>query len=178
MKKVKFAQALHCLLKNNKYFQMKKIIILCIAATLTSAGSSVYSQTYTTPADTVALNAEYLKLTTDITTLNASLDKAKSEQEQQAKKSANANADAQSTASKTSNKADQSTGESVKDARKAKREAKRSVKDAKDARHAKGNLDDANKKVEKLSAELQKKQDRLNALNKMRSSIGLSSQKN
>ncbi|MEO6258080.1 MAG: hypothetical protein ABIO82_05285 [Ginsengibacter sp.] len=150
------------------------MIILFIAATFLSAGSSLYSQKYTTTADTIALNAEYLKLTNDIAALNISLDKARSEQDKQVKKSAVATSDAQSTASKAIDKAEQSTGESVKDARKAKRQARKSVKDAKDARHAKGDLDDANKKVEKLSGELQKKQDRLNELNNMRSTIELS----
>ena len=35
------------------------------------------------------------------------------------------------------------------------------MKDAKDARHAQGNLDDSNKKVAKLTADLEQKQKRL-----------------
>ena len=60
---------------------------------------------------------------------------------------------------------------SVKEAKRAKREARRSVRDAKDARHAQGNLEDSNKKVSKLSAELEKKQQRLKELDEMRTSI-------
>ncbi len=152
---------------------MKKMITLCLTAFMLSAGSSIYAQTYKTIADSAALNAEYLKVNNDITILTASLDKAKSDQDKEAKRAANATADAQSTADKTSDKADNANGSSVKDAKRAKRQARRSVKDAKQARHAESNLDDANKKVEKLTSQLQKKQDRLKELDNMRVSLGM-----
>lgn len=151
---------------------MKKITEFFIIAFCVFTAAPAFSQTYKAAADTAKLNAEYIKVSNDITSLSAALDKAKEEQSKRTTKAASATADAQNTADKTSDKASQSTGESVKDARRAKKEARRSVKDAKDARHAKSNLDDANRKVEKLTNQLQKKQDRLKELDAMRSSIG------
>ena len=150
---------------------MKKIIVFSAAAIFMLAALPSFSQTYKTIADTAALNAEYMKVSHDITDLSAKLDKAKSDQADDAKKANDASADAQSTASKASDKAEKSIDGSVKEAKRAKREARRSVRDAKDARHAQGNLNDSNKKVDNLSADLEKKKERLKELDEMRASI-------
>jgi chromosome segregation ATPase len=150
---------------------MKKIIVFSTAAIFILAALPAFSQTYKTVADTAALNAEYIKLSHDITDLKAKLDKAKSDLEHDTKKANEATSDAQSTASDASDKAAKSIDGSVKEAKKSKREARRSVRDAKDARRAQGNLEDSNKKVSKLSAELEKKQERLKELDGMRVSI-------
>ncbi len=147
-----------------------------MAALFMLAALPAISQTYKTIADTAALNAEYMKVSHDITDLTAKLDKAKNDQADDEKKASEATSDAQSTASNASDKAEKSIDGSVKQARKAKREARRSVRDAKDARHAKGNLEDSNKKVANLSSDLQKKQDRLKELDAMRASIGSTQQ--
>ena len=120
-----------------------------------------FSQTYKTIADTAALNSEYAKVSAEINDLNVKLAKAKSDQANDSRKSNNATSDAQSAASSASNKAENSINGSVKQARKAKREAKRSVKDAKSARNAQGNLDDSNKKVSRLTSDLEQRQKRL-----------------
>ncbi len=150
---------------------MKKIIVFSTAAFFILAALPAFSQTYKTVADTAALNAEYTKVSHDITDLSAKLDKAKSDQEDDTKKANNASSDAQSTASSASDKAEKSIDGSVKQAKRAKREARRSVRDAKDARHAQGNLSDSNKKVANLSGDLEKKKERLEELDKMRASI-------
>jgi hypothetical protein len=150
---------------------MKKLIIILASAIFMLAALPGFSQTYKTVADTAALNTEYVKVSYDIADLNLKLMKAKSDQAHDSKKAGEASSDAQSTATSTTNKAENSINGSVKEARKAKREARRSVKDAKDARHAQGNLDDSNKNVTKLSADLEKKQERLKELDRMRASI-------
>jgi len=155
---------------------MKKIIAASTVAIFMLTALPTFSQTYKTFADTVALNAEYSKVTKDITDLTAKLDKAKSDQANDEKKAGEASTDAQTTASNTTTKAENSINGSVKQARKAKREARRSVKDAKDARHAQSNLNDSNKKVIELNSQLEKKQQRLKELDEMRASINATQQ--
>ena len=150
---------------------MKKFITCSIAVIIMLAALPSFSQTYKTLADTMALNVEYGKVSQDILDLTTKLDKAKKDQGDDEKKANNASADAQATASGASDKAAKSVDGTVGEARRAKREARRSVKDAKDSRRAKSDLDDSNKKVAKLTAELEKKQDRLKELNAMRASI-------
>jgi chromosome segregation ATPase len=151
--------------------QMKKIILFSMVTFFMLAALPAFSQTYKTVADTAALNAEYIKVSRDITDLKAKLEKAKSDQEDDTKKANDASSDAQSTASDATDKAAKAIDGSVKEARRAKREAKRSVRDAKDSRKAQGNLEDSNKKVSRLSAELEKKQERLKELDGMRAAI-------
>jgi chromosome segregation ATPase len=150
---------------------MKKILFLLPALMFIMAGLPAFSQKYKTTADTVNLNIEYAKVSSDIAELTTKLNKAQKDLPGYIKKADNASDDAQSTASETTDKASQATNGSVKDAKRAKREARRSVRDAKDSRNAKNNLDDQNKKIEKLNADLAKKQDRLKELDAMRASI-------
>ncbi|MEO6814593.1 MAG: hypothetical protein ABI172_11730 [Ginsengibacter sp.] len=150
---------------------MNKNILFSILSLFLLSALPVFSQTYKTTADTVALNAEYIKVNQSITDLNAKLDKAKATQSKDEKKANEANSDAQSTASASSDKAQNAIGGSVKQAKKAKREARRSVRDAKNSRHAQSNVDDSNKAVAKLSADLEKQQQRLKELDEMRATI-------
>ena len=75
---------------------MKKIITFFITAFCMVAAAPAFSQTYKSIADTAKLNAEYIKVSNDIATLSASLDKAKDEQSERTQKAADATADAQS----------------------------------------------------------------------------------
>lgn len=140
------------------------------------AAHSAFSQSYKTIADSAALNREYAKVTADINELAAKLAKAKDDQRNDSRKSGEANSDAQSTATSTSNKAENSINGSVKQARRAKHEARRSVKYAKIARHAQGNLYDSNKKVVSLTTGLEQKQKRLQQLEEMRTAINATQQ--
>jgi peptidoglycan hydrolase CwlO-like protein len=149
---------------------MKKIFLLSVLLFMMAA-LPAFSQTYKTTADTVALNKEYARVSSNITDLTAALTKAQNDLEKYNRKSDKASSDAQSTASTTADKASQATNGGVRDARKAKKEARRSVKDAKDARKAGNNVDDQNKKIRKLTAELAKNKARLQELDNMRIAI-------
>ncbi len=151
--------------------QMKKFTFLLSALVFIMAGSSAFSQTYKTASDSAALNKEYTKVSADIADLTAKLNTAQNNVPGYTKKSDEATSDAQNTSNATSDKASIATNGSVKDARRAKREARRSVKDAKNSRKAGNDLDDLNKKISQLKADLIKKQDRLKELDVMRSSI-------
>ena len=155
---------------------MKKFIVFSTLSVFMLAAYPGFSQTYKTIADTAALNSEYAKVSAEVNDLSAKLVKAKSDQASDDRKSNEATSDAESTASSASNKAESSINGSVKQAKRAKREARRSVKDAKSARHAQGNLDDSNKKVAKLTADLEQKQKRLQQLDEMRAAINVTPQ--
>jgi hypothetical protein len=149
---------------------MKKNFFLPVLLLL-GAITPVVSQTYKTTADTIALNKEYLKVSNNITSLTTSLSKAQDELAKDTRKSDKATSDAQSTASTTADKASHATNGDVRDARRAKKEARRSVRDAKDSRRAGNNVEDQTKKVNQLSSDLTKNQNRLQELDAMRVKI-------
>jgi DNA repair exonuclease SbcCD ATPase subunit len=154
----------------NKYTnKMKKIFLLPVL--LIIAVLPAFSQKYTTAADTPALNKEYAKVSSNIADLTTRLGEAQSDLAKYNRKSDKASSDAQSTAATTANKASHATNGDVRDARRAKKEARRSVKDAKDSRKADNNVDDQNKKVRQLTAELAKNKARLQELETMRATI-------
>lgn len=130
-----------------------------------------FSQTYKTYADTAALNKEYAKVSSNIADLTAKLSEAKNDLAKYTNQSKKASNDAQSTATSTTNKASTAINGSVKDARKAKKEARKSLKNAKGSRKADDKVDAQTKKVNNLSEELSKNQDRLKQLDAMRASI-------
>lgn len=148
---------------------MKKIFFLPVL--LFMAAAPVFSQKYKTAADTPALNKEYVKVSNNIADLTAKLNKAQDDLAKINRKSDKAITNAQSSASATADKASDATTGGVRDARRAKKEARRSVKDAKDSRRAGNDLDDQNKKIRKLTAELTKNQNRLKELDVMRARI-------
>lgn len=149
---------------------MKKIFILPVLLVFVAV-MPVFSQTYKTAADTVALNKEYAAVSSNIEKLTAELTEAQNDLSKYTRKSEKANSDAQSTASATADKATQATTGGVKDARRAKKEARRSVKDAKDSRRADNDLDNQNKKIQKLSADLAKNQESLRSLDSIRAGL-------
>jgi DNA repair exonuclease SbcCD ATPase subunit len=149
--------------------KMKKIFLLPVL--LIIAVLPAFSQKYKTAADTAALNKEYAKVSSNIAALTTRLDEAQSDLAKYNRKSDKASSDAQSTAATTANKASHATNGDVRDARRAKKEARRSVKDAKDSRKADNNVDDQNKKIRKLTAELAKNKERLQELETMRAAI-------
>ena len=148
---------------------MKKIFLLPVLLFMMAAPT--FSQTYKTAADTPALNKEYARVSSNIADLTARLSKAQNDLAKYTSKSDKASSDAQSSAMATADKASDATNGGVRDARKAKKEARKSVKDAKDSRKAGNNLDDQNKKISSLKADLKKNQDRLRELDTMRASL-------
>jgi chromosome segregation ATPase len=149
---------------------MKKIFLLPMVLLFVAAMPAL-SQTYKTAADTPALNKEYDKVSMNIANLTAALNKAQADLGKYTKKSEKANSNAESSASATADKATNATTGGVRDARRAKKEARRSVKDAKDSRRAGNDVDDQNKKVRQLTADLAKNQSRLKELDAMRANI-------
>jgi small-conductance mechanosensitive channel len=59
----------------------------------------------------------------------------------------------------------------VKDAKKAKRSAKSAYKNAKSSRSANGNVVTQEKKIAKLTADIKRKEERMQELNSMRTAI-------
>ena len=151
--------------------KMKKIKYLVPAMVLTMSTFFAFSQNYQTASDTVKLNKEYVEVSNDIADLSAKLTIAQNNLPGYNTKADAAVSDAQNTSAISSEQAAIATNGDVKDARKAKRKAKHALKDAKDLRHANNNVDDQREKIADLTAELAKKQARLQELDTKRTAI-------
>ena len=88
-------------------------------------------------------------------------------------KAVDAVSDAQTSAQKSSDQAYKATNGDLGDAKTAKKKAKKALNDAEDASDAKDNVKDQEKKIDKLTAQLEKKQKQLAELEEMRTTIRL-----
>lgn len=155
----------------NQQNQMKKSMFFLVAMIFIMATLSASSQKYKTASDTVKLNEEIIVVSKDVADLTSKLTIAQNNLSRYQDKANDATSDAQSSAQKSSDKASKATYGDVKDAKRAKREAKKSVRDAKDARSANNKLKDEAKNIANLTSQLQKKQERLQELESMRTTI-------
>jgi CRISPR/Cas system-associated endonuclease Cas3-HD len=150
---------------------MKKIKFLLAVMIFIMVSQSAFSQKYKTAADTVKLNEEYIKVSNEITDLTSKLTIAQNNLPGYNSRANTAVSDAQSTSVKSSEQASKATNGDLGDARKAKKNARQALKDAKGARRANNKVKDQEKKIAKLSSQLQKKQERLQELEVMRTAI-------
>jgi chromosome segregation ATPase len=151
---------------------MKRNIFFCLTMLLL-ASMPALCQKYRTTADTVNLNKEYVKVSNDIADLQARLTIAQNNLPGYQSKANVADQDAEHAAENSSSQAFKATNGSVSDARSAKRKAKKAYSEAKDARSAKNNVNTQDDKIESLSKQLNKKQQRLQELTEMRTAISL-----
>jgi hypothetical protein len=138
---------------------------------------SAYSQKYRSVADTGKLNLEYVKVSNEIASLTSQLSIAKNDLAGYQSKASNAETNAENAASSSSDQATKATNGSVSDARSAKRKAKKAFREAKDSRSANSNVNDQDDKIARLSSQLLKKEQRLQELEAMRTSIHAQQQK-
>jgi hypothetical protein len=150
---------------------MKKIIPLFYLVALVFPALSAFSQKYKKIEDTVKLNKEFLKVSNEITDLNAKLTIAQNDLSGYQSKAKDANNDAVNAASASSDQSSKATNGSVSDAKSAKRKADKSYDQAKDAKSAKKKVDDQEDKIADYKKDIGKRQQRLEELNVMRSKI-------
>lgn len=144
--------------------------VLCTVLFLMCA-TSLFAQKYKTPADTVKLNEEYVKVKNDIADLNAQLSIAQNNLPGFQSKATTAGETAQSAASTSSGDATKATNGNIGDAKDAKNSANNAYDKAKDARSANNNVGKQNEKIRKLIENLRKKNQRLKDLDVMRDTI-------
>jgi chromosome segregation ATPase len=151
---------------------MKKIRLLLPVLVLIMAGLPVFSQKYKDASDTVKLNKEYVKVSNEIAELTSKLTIAQNNLPGYQKKSGDAAYNAQKTAEASSEQAKKATASGdLGDAKSAEKKSNKALDDAEDARDATGDINKQEKKIAKLSSELEKKQKRLQELEDMRSAI-------
>ncbi|MCW3081187.1 hypothetical protein [Segetibacter sp.] len=150
---------------------MKKFTFLLPVMIFVLTSFSASSQKYKSAADTVKLNEEYVKVSNSIVELTSKLAIAKNNLPGYQAKAANAVSDAQSSVMESSNQASKATNGDIGDAKSAKKKANKALKDAEDANDANNKTKDQDKKIAKLSSELEKKQEKLQELEKMRTAI-------
>ena len=147
----------------------KSIYLFCLIMIMT--GFQAYSQKYKTADDTARLNKEYVNVSNDIADLNAKLTIAQNNLPGYKTKAIAAGTDAQNAAANSSNQASKATNGEIDDARKAKRKARKAYNEAKDSRSANNNVSDQESKITKLSLQINRKHQRLQELDVMRSAI-------
>ena len=150
---------------------MKKIMYFLPAIVLMMAGISAYSQKYTSAADTVKLNKEYVEVSNDIAELTSKLSIAQNNLPGYNSKAGNAVSDAKSSMKESSEQASKATNGDIGDAKSSKKKANKALDDAEDAKDANNKVSNENKKIAKLSARLKEKQDKLQELEVMRTAI-------
>ena len=150
---------------------MKTIKFLLPVLILLALNLPAFSQKYKTAADTVKLNKEFVKVSNDIAELNSKLTIAQNNLPGYHKKADQADADAQQSADASSRQADKATSGDIADVRSAKKKARKAYNRAEDAQDANKNIKKQEKKIAKLSAQLEKKQQRIRELEEMRNAI-------
>ena len=133
--------------------------------------SPVLSQKYRTASDTVKLNKEYVDVSNDIAELTSKLTIAQNNLPGYHTRASEATSTAQSSAEASSEQAAKATNGDLSDAKSAKKKAGKALNRAEDANDANNKIKDQDKKIAKLSVQLQKKQERLGELAEMRLAI-------
>jgi hypothetical protein len=142
--------------------------IICMVISLHS-----FSQKYKTASDTPRLNVELVKLSNEVAELTSKLTIAKNNLPGYHTKADKAASNAEETAQQSSDQADKATNGNVSDARNAKKKARRAYKDAEHSSSAKNNINEQEKKIDKLAFQLNSKQQKLRELEQMRDAIRL-----
>ena len=155
---------------------MKKIYGFTIMILLLIVSQPTNAQKYKTSADTVRLNQELLTLRNDIAELTSKLTVAQNNLPNYHNKASNASSEAQSTALENSKQASKANGGDVGDARRAEKRAKRALRGAKNARSADEKVKGEEKRIEKLTADIQKKQEKLQSYEAMLQTIRMKAQ--
>ena len=135
------------------------------------ASFSAYSQKYSTAADTVELNKEYLKVSNNIADLTSKLTIAQNNLPGYHTKAGDAVTNAKSSMKESSEQASKATNGDLAEAKSSKKKANKALDAAEDAKDADNKVKDQDKKIAKLSAQLKEKQDRLQELETMRTAI-------
>ncbi|HVF80920.1 MAG TPA: hypothetical protein VM884_03260 [Flavisolibacter sp.] len=150
---------------------MKKIMFLVSAMLLMMVSLPAISQKYNSASDTVKLNKEWLELSNEIAELQAKVTIAQNNLPGYNNKVSDKVSAAQNAAQQSSDQAYKATNGDLGDAKDANKKAKKALNEAEDAQSSKNKAKDQEKKIDKLNAELQKKQKKLMELEQMRATI-------
>ena len=130
-----------------------------------------YSQKYKTMADTTRLNKEYGEISVEISKLNTQLLEEKNKTADFHSKTSSSAQDAAATAQASKDQADVATSGNTTDTKKAVKDAKSADKKANNAKDAVSDEKDNNKKIQKLTAQIEQKQKLLRDLDSQRAAI-------
>jgi len=150
---------------------MKQTKTILLASLLIITASTAYTQKYKTAADTVKLNKEYVEVSNDIAQLTSKLTVAQNNLQGYHTKAGATTSDAQSSANASREQASKATNGDLGDAKSAKKKADKAFSNARNAKDADNKVKDQDKKIAKLTSQLQKKQEKLGELDDMRLAI-------
>ena len=152
---------------------MKKSVLFILAVICLTVSLPAASQKYKSASDTGKLNKELVEVSNEVAELTAEITIAQNNLPGYVTKADKAKTDAAGTAQQSSDQANKATNGDLGDAKSAKKKAKKALNDAEDASDASDNIKKQEKKIDKLTAELLKKQKTLQELEEMRTTIRL-----
>ncbi|TCZ63827.1 hypothetical protein [Flaviaesturariibacter aridisoli] len=150
---------------------MKKNILFLAMAFCCLFALPAAGQKYKTPADTVRLNQELVKASNEAARLTAELAVAQNNLPGYVARAEKAHATAEGTAQQSSDQAGKATNGNVSDARSAKKKARRAFNDAENASDARNDIKKQQRKIDRLTAQLEQKQKIVSGLEEMRGNI-------
>lgn len=129
------------------------------------------AQKYKSLSDTAKLNKEYGKISLDMSKLNTRLIEEKNKTAEYQQKTSSTASDAVTSGQDSKNQAAMATSGNTTDTKKAVIDAKRADREANDAKDAAANEKSNNKKIDELTAKIEKKHKQLEELDMQRAAI-------
>ena len=142
------------------------LLLLLVVCSLTAL-----CQKYKSASDTIKLNKELVEVSNEVAGLTAELTIAQNNLPGYVSKGEKTKTDAAGTAQQSSDQAYKATNGDLGDAKSAKKKAKKALNDAEDASDAQDDIKKQEKKIDKLTSELHKKQMSQQELEAMRNTI-------
>lgn len=154
-------------------FKNLRILVCALAYCTFLFIGSAQAQKYKTLDDTVKLNKEYGEITLDIAKLNAKLIAEKNKTVDFQNKTSSTATEAVTSAQDSKNQAATATNGNTTDTKQAVKDAKKADRKANDAKNAVADEKSNNKKINKLTEQIEKKQKNLTELDQQRAVIML-----
>jgi hypothetical protein len=155
---------------------MTKICIRKASACVLAGCAILFSltadaQKYKSLSDTTRLNKEYGEISLDISKLNSRLISEKNKTAEFQQKSSSTAGDAVTSGQNSKNQAAEATNGNTTDTKKAVRDAKRADRQANDAKDAAADEKKNSRRIDELTAKIEKKQKQLDKLDIQRATI-------
>ena len=154
-------------------FKNMRILVCALAFSTILFVGSVQAQKYKTLSDTVKLNKEYGEITLDIAKLNSKLIAEKNKTVDLQNKTSSTASEAVTSAQDSKNQAAAATSGNTTDTKQAVKDAKKADRKANDAKDAVADEKNNNKRIKKLTDQIEKKQKNLTDLDQQRAIIML-----
>ena len=149
----------------------QKTLTCALALSIVFLSLTASAQKYKSVSDTTALNKAYGKISLEMSKLNTRLLEAKNKTAGYQQKTSSTASDAVNSGQNSKKQAATATSGNTSDTKKAVRDAKRADREANNAKDAAADEKRNNKKIDQLTASIEKKQKQLHELDIQRAAI-------